>query len=176
MEYRQLIKEEINRIAEIDRSEVIDYIYYLRNGKLALVKEYWNLQRWNEEQIQKHSDSLLRIFNRGGYLLGAFDNSKVAGIIVLDNEFIGRHSDQLNLAGLWISKQYRRKGVGKTLVELVKNKAREMGAKKLYVSATPSQNTVIFYLNRGFKLAEEINEYLFELEPEDIHMELSLIR
>lgn len=61
-------------------------------------------------------------------------------------------------------------GVGKTLVELVKKKAKEMGAKKLYVSATPSKNTVHFYLNRGFDLAEEVNERLYELEPEDIHM------
>lgn len=92
----------------------------------------------------------------------------------MDNEFIGRNKDQLNLTGLWVSKQYRKMGIGKALVELVKNKAREMGARKLYVSATPSQNTVKFYMNRGFRLAKEINEKLFELEPEDIHMTFSL--
>ena len=65
-------------------------------------------------------------------------------------------------------------GVGKTLVGLVIQKAREIGVKKLYVSATPSQNTVEFYLKRGFKLAQEVNQKLLELEPEDIHMELEL--
>jgi N-acetylglutamate synthase-like GNAT family acetyltransferase len=56
----------------------------------------------------------------------------------------------------------------------MKNKARDLGAKKLYVSATPSLNTITFYQNRGFKLTKDVNQELFEKEPEDIHMELTL--
>jgi hypothetical protein len=48
------------------------------------------------------------------------------------------------------------------------------GARKLYVSATPSVSAVGFYRNRGFELAEEVNKELFELEPEDIHMIMKL--
>jgi hypothetical protein len=40
----------------------------------------------------------------------------------------------------------------------------------MVVSATPSENTVRFYLARGFlPMAEPLAE-LFELEPDDVHM------
>lgn len=174
MKYRILDKEEIKKVTEIDRTEIIEYIYYFREGKLDLMKEHCEIGEWSVEEKQTHLSSLQKLFERGGFIFGAFENSNTIGIIALDNEFIGIDKDQLNLAGLWVSNQYRKIGVGKTLVELVKTKAIELGAKKLYLSATPSLNTVTFYMNRGFELAKEINEELCELEPEDIHMELNL--
>ncbi len=174
MEYRILDKEEIKRVTEIDRTEVIEYIYHFREGKLELMKEHWEIGEWSVEEKQTHLSSLQKIFDRGGFIFGAFDNSNIIGIIALNNEFIGMNKDQLNLAGLWVSNQYRKMGVGRTLLDLVKTKAMELGVKKLYVSATPSLNTVTFYMNRGFELAREINQRLYELEPEDIHLELKL--
>jgi N-acetylglutamate synthase-like GNAT family acetyltransferase len=53
-------------------------------------------------------------------------------------------------------------------------RARELGAQRLYVSATESENTVDFYLRRGCRLAEEVDPALFALEPNDIHLELDL--
>ena len=47
-------------------------------------------------------------------------------------------------------------------------------AKKLYISATPSKHTVDFYMSLGCKSASEINPELFELEPEDIHLDLRI--
>ena len=40
----------------------------------------------------------------------------------------------------------------------------------IVVSATPSRNTVRFYLGRGFQLMADPVAELFELEPEDVHM------
>lgn len=53
-----------------------------------------------------------------------------------------------------------------------KERAKELGAKKLYISATPSKNTVDFYMHLGCKLASEINTDLYQLEPYDIHLEM----
>jgi hypothetical protein len=53
-------------------------------------------------------------------------------------------------------------------------KARELGTKKLYVSAAPSENIVNFYLRQGCVLAEKADPELFELEPEDIHLEYTI--
>jgi hypothetical protein len=48
--------------------------------------------------------------------------------------------------------------------------ARDLGDTELVVSATPSANTVRFYLRRGFEpMAEPLPE-LYEREPEDVHM------
>ena len=59
-------------------------------------------------------------------------------------------------------------------LRLAVEKARSLGAKKLYISATPSENTVNYYMRLGCILAAEINPELFALEPEDIHLEYNL--
>ena len=142
--------------------------------KLELNEEGWNIPEWTAEEKQKYHRSLLDLSREEGIVFGAFDVTKTAGIIALRREFIGRNKDQLTLAALWVSFPYRKHGVGTRLVEMVKNKARAMGAKKLYVSASPSKNTVDFYANAGFQLAKEVDRELFEREPEDMHMELDL--
>ena len=60
------------------------------------------------------------------------------------------------------------------LFEKAVERARQLGAKQLYISATPSENTVNFYRNLGCKVTSEIDPELFELEPEDIHLEYTL--
>jgi GNAT superfamily N-acetyltransferase len=171
MEYRQMHKDELHRVAELDRREVIEYIYYFRDGKLELEKEHWDVPEWSTEQKQEYHQRLQDIHQRGGTVIGAFKGSKIAGIIALDHEFFGSSKNRLNLAALWVSQPFRDRGVGRHLVELVKKKAKALGAKNLYVSATPSKKTVEFYLSCGFHPTKEIDPKLFKLEPEDIHME-----
>lgn len=171
MEYRQMRKDELYRVGELDRREVIDYIYYFRNGKLELEKEHWDIPEWSDEQKQEYHQRLQDIYQRGGTIIGAFKDTKIAGIVALDHEFLGSDLGHLNLAALWVSQPFRDRGVGRHLVELVKKKAKALDAKNLYVSATPSKKTVEFYMSCGFQLAKVIDPKLFELEPEDIHME-----
>jgi hypothetical protein len=44
----------------------------------------------------------------------------------------------------------------------------------MVVSATPSVNTVDFYRRRGYEPTAEPLPELFELEPEDVHLEKRL--
>lgn len=99
------------------------------------------------------------------------DDGKLVGVAILDNKFIGKDKDQLQLQFLHVSKDYRKQGLGKKLFHLAADKAREMGAKQMYVSATPSENTVNFYLRLGAVVTKEPDPELFALEPEDIHFE-----
>ena len=98
----------------------------------------------------------------------------LAGVAVLESRFIGSRGDQLQLKFLHVGRPYRRTGLGRTLFERAAQRAREMGAKKLYISATPSENTIGFYTRLGCTLASEIDAELFVLEPEDIHLEYVL--
>ena len=52
-----------------------------------------------------------------------------------------------------------------------RNAARSRGAVGLYISATPSENTVHFYQRRGALLLRTPDAELFVREPEDIHLE-----
>ena len=54
------------------------------------------------------------------------------------------------------------------------DKAKFLGGEKLYISATPSENTVNFYMNNGAILAKESDKELYEMEPDDIHLEIQL--
>ena len=101
---------------------------------------------------------------------GAFDDAKLVGVVVLDCKRIGKRKDQLQLKFLHVSSAYRNRGLGKRLFDLARAVARERGARQLYISATPSENTVNFYLRLGCQVADEPDPELLALEPEDIHL------
>ena len=109
-------------------------------------------------------------FDRGGTFFGVFDATALIGMSVLESARVGRAGDQIQLAHLYVSRAYRGRVVGTKLFEAVLPFAREAGARALYVSATPTENTVDFYLNRGCILAPEPDPRLLAAEPEDIHL------
>jgi predicted N-acetyltransferase YhbS len=168
---RELARDEINSVWEIDRSEIIENVYYLRDGKLVLEAEHYDLKGWPPGEADLYTPILRDCFDRGGAFYGAFENSKMVGVVALESKLIGKARDQLQLKFLHVSSGYRKKGLGRTLFDKVVGQAREMGASRLYVSATPSENTVNFYLHLGCEITEEIDQELFELEPDDIHLE-----
>jgi predicted N-acetyltransferase YhbS len=174
MKIRPLTRSEIPYIWQIDRSEVIDNNYYLSDGKLVLESEHYDMHGWPAGEPENYTPILLNCFGRGGIFLGAFSGELLIGAVVLDNRYIGSEKDTLQMKFLHVSNNFRKQGLGKKLFFLAAEKAVELGGKKLYISATPSENTVNFYLRIGCVLATEIDEELFALEPEDIHLEFNL--
>jgi len=74
------------------------------------------------------------------------------------------------LAFLHVSQDFRAAGVGSRLSADLDLVARRAGDIEIVVSATPSENTVRFYLGRGYRpMARPLPE-LLELEPDDVHM------
>ena len=168
---RLLAQDEVTRIWEIDRSEVIERIYYYENGSLVLKDEHYDMKGWPPGEGEKYTPILLECLEQGGWLQAAFDGSKLVGVAILEGRFIGRDGDTLQLKFLHVSSNYRKQGLGRELFEAARAKARERGARRIYISATPSENTVNFYLGLGCSLASEPDPELFALEPEDIHLE-----
>jgi GNAT superfamily N-acetyltransferase len=146
----------------------------VRNGSLILEKEHWGVPDWSPTEKQHRIAVLQETFDRGATFYGAFDGSALVGMSVLDHYPMQSGVGRLDLAGLWVSNPYRGKGIGKALVRLVEEAARGRAAKRLYVSATPSERTVRFYTSMGFRLAEPVDPHSYETEPEDIHLELVL--
>jgi GNAT superfamily N-acetyltransferase len=172
--YREMHKDELHRVGELDRREKIEYNYYLLDDRLALKKVNFDVPEWSEDKKSQIHQLLLVIYQRSGTIIGAFNGTTVAGIAALDHDFFGKNMEHLNLGGLWVSQPFRNQGVGRHLVNLIKTKAKKLGAKYLYCSATPSKKTVEFYMSCDFQLAKIIDPHLFELEPEDIHLECKL--
>jgi predicted N-acetyltransferase YhbS len=173
---RFLERDEIPRIWQIDRREVIHNVYHLRNGELLLVPEYFDMQGWPPGEAEHYTPILLDCFDRGGAFWGAFDEGKLIGTAILESKFIGSQRDTLQLKFLHVSQGQRKQGLGSKLFHLAVDHARFLGAKKLYVSATPSENTVNYYMRLGCVLATELDLELIALEPEDIHLEYVILK
>jgi len=171
--YRLLVATELGRVDEIDRSQVIEQVYRVRDGALVAEDEPWDgsgWPGWSEDTRQR----LRACLENGGAAWGAFDGERLVGIAVLDGRRIGAERDTLDLYFLHVTKGYRDSGIGRELVGLVIARARELGVRRVYVSATPSVSTVAFYQRRGFGLASEVDPELLRLEPEDVQMDLVL--
>ena len=174
MEIRTLRRNEIEKVRGITRNEVVEQVYYFVDGRLVLRDEFYDMKGWNASELDRCIAYLYDIYDRNGILLGAFVKDRLVGVSVLDSEFIGKDKDQLQLYFHHVDSNYRHRGAGGRLFRNAVIKAKELGAKRLYVSATPSKNTIDFYLHMGCRLASEVNPRLFEVEPKDIHLEFLL--
>jgi len=81
-----------------------------------------------------------------------FEGAASVGAVVLDSRRIGKRGDQLQLEFLHVSNAYRKRGLGAQLFNLAKSVAREKGARRMYISATPSENTINFICGWGARL------------------------
>jgi GNAT superfamily N-acetyltransferase len=171
---RLLARDEIALIWTIDRSEEIDGFYVLEAGELVLVVEEFLASSWHPDFIASSTPDFERVWDTGGQFWGAFDGATLAGIAVLLVEPIGEPPDMVQLEFLHVSRPYRNRGLGRRLFLHAAEQARRLGARRLYISATPSRHTVSFYTGIGCYLSPQPVPALLEREPEDIHLEYRL--
>jgi GNAT superfamily N-acetyltransferase len=174
LEYRILSRAEIGLLVHLDRTEIIDRVYHLRQDTLVLENEHWDVPDWSPSEKQERISHLQEHFDRGAVFFGAFDGEILAGLSVLDLNPLSSGIDRLELLALWVSQNYRHKGIGRNLVSRLVQVARQHGAKSLYVPATPSEHTIRFYRALGFELANPVDAVRLADEPDDIHLELAL--
>jgi predicted N-acetyltransferase YhbS len=167
---RLLTRDEVELMWTIDRSEVHHHTYELHGRDLVRVPNYFEVPGWRSDAAATETPGLLDRFDRGGNFVGVFDAERLVGLSVVDSARVGRGRDQVQLAYLYVSRAYRGRGVGMRLFEAAVSSAREAGARALYVSSAPTENTVDFYLNRGCVLAPEPDPALLAAEPDDIHL------
>jgi ribosomal protein S18 acetylase RimI-like enzyme len=173
---RHMAASELDRLGEIDRSEHVAREYSYRDGRLeARVADIavpgWSPTGDHEHSVPSRIAAWRPLLDEGGTLVGAFDADAIAGVAIYRPHLTPRVA---NLAVLHVSRSHRRMGVASLLTDEVARLARADGARRLYVSATPSDSAVGFYRSYGFEPIDEPNEALFALEPEDIHMILEL--
>lgn len=171
-----LERSELTRVREIDRTEKIEGRYLQRGVALELQSGDWSSPSWDLEGTGPHSVAALHAMldstlERGASAIGAFAHGGVVGIGLVLPHVRPRIAQ---LVALYVSNTERGHGVGTRLCNELELVAREAGDVEIVVSATPSANTVRFYLNKGFAPTAEPLPELFELEPEDIHMRKSL--
>lgn len=175
IEIRKLDRSELGRVGEIDRTERIDVIYRQNGKALEEVPGRWDASAWRqgrgEHSVAEQRRTLMQLADAGGIALGAFAGSRLVGIGVVVPHL---RPGVAQLAYIQVSAGFRGTGIGTSLSSQLEEIALKAGDNEMVVSATPSVNTVRFYLNRGFEpMARPLPE-LFELEPEDIHLQKRL--
>lgn len=172
IEIRQLFSDEIRLIGDIDRSEHVNALYTVEDEQLVHRPVDIDAPSWNRVGTGEHSVGALiahfrPIVENGASLLGAFDREELLGLAIIDGSF---EAAMAWLALLHVSRPHRRRGVASALWTAAEQVAREAGAESMYVSATPSDSAVGFYLSRGCSLADPAHPDLLAEEPEDIHL------
>lgn len=163
---REMAVHELGRLVEIDVSEHGTVVYTFAGGQLSTTHETWYRPPWTAQSWREESwITVLGV--KGIRILGAFDSERLAGMAVLRPQLT---ENMAQLAALFVSRDNRRRGIARMLLDQVCRLAREQGHDRLYVSATPSESAVGFYLSQGFQPTEQVHPELYALEPEDIHM------
>jgi len=176
IEFKRLARVELSSVAEIDRTERIDLIYEQRGTELRERRGNWNSLAWDphghgENSVEAQRHALERYVDAGGIAFGAFSKGRLVGIGVVVPHV---RPEIAQLAFLHVSEAFRATGIGRRLSDELDLIARDAGDTEIVVSATPSENTVRFYMSRGYELMAQALPELYELEPEDVHMRKAL--
>jgi GNAT superfamily N-acetyltransferase len=176
VEFERLAREELSRVAEIDRSERIDAIYEQRGTELEERRGSWTAAAWDphghgENSVAAHQQALEHYVDAGGIALGAFAERRLVALGVVVPHL---RPEIAQLAFLHVTAGLRATGIGRRLSDRLEAIARDAGDTEIVVSATPTENTVRFYLSLGYELSAQQVPELYELEPEDVHMRKAL--
>ena len=171
IEIRRLSPDEIRLIGEIDRSEHVNALHTVAGGHLVHRPVDIDAPSWNRDGTGEHSVGALiehwrPVVLDGADLLGAYDQNEFLGLVIVDGAF---EPGMAWLAFLHVSRPHRRRGVASALWLAAERIAADAGAELMYVSATPSDSAVGFYLSRVCRLASPPHPDLLAEEPEDIH-------
>lgn len=81
--------------------------------------------------------------------LGAYDGDTCIGVLLLEKAFF----KYLYISDLSIRRAYRRRGVGKRLIEAAMQIARERNNRGIYLTAQDNNlSACLFYANNGFRI------------------------
>jgi N-acetylglutamate synthase-like GNAT family acetyltransferase len=158
--------DDFNRYQKVNqciRKENDQWIY-----KNISFTEQWDNKKRQEIIIEYFYDTI----KNGGDVLGIFNKlNQLIGFSNLSAKLFGNKKQYIQLKQLHISYEYRNQGLGKKLFLLCIEKAKDLGAKKIYISTSSAKETQIFYEKMGCMDAIEINSELAEEEPCDRQME-----
>lgn len=172
MEYRPLLLEEAEKIREIDAGCHIHNTWWFHSetGTYELKEINWT-DHGLPNGLEWHIEHFRHSVADGGDAFGCFDDGKLVAYGTTGSEVFGRMAKYILLDQLFVSKDYRNKHIGRTLLRMCAERARNRGAEKLYLCAGSSEDTVAFYRKMGCVPAMEVQRELFEEAPNDIQLE-----
>ncbi|MAM92716.1 MAG: hypothetical protein CMI15_14775 [Opitutaceae bacterium] len=166
IEIRLLDSEALEKIYQIDRSGEIHRRYQFSNGDLSYTKEDLSIPH-NPAFWDQYFDEWKTAIDKGAAFYGAMDEEGLSGFTILKHDL---QPGVAQIMALYVDSAHRMSGIARSLFLEAQDAARANGASTLYVSATPTDAAVGFYLHQGFQPTTDPVPALLEKEPENIHM------
>ena len=174
---KELTKNDLNPdlLKHFNRYQEVKRCVRMENGKWVL-KDIPFIEEW-DDALKKEiiAVDFNNCINTGGVVWAVYnEKNEVIAFACLLSDFFGSENQYFQLMQIHTSYEHRGRGIGKELFKLSADKAREMGAKKLYISTHSAEESQLFYEKIGCVDAQEINGKLAALEPYDRQMEFIL--
>ena len=167
---RRLSENDLRLAQGIDVSEDGQLLYRYSNGELTPEPQAWQRAAWDAAQWEDKITKWAQVL-KWDVVIGAFDGATLVGMASLRYRLT---ETVAQLVSLHVSRPSRRRGVATLLVHELLRLARQSGARELYVSATETESAIGFYTRHGFAPTAHVDPRLYELEPDDIHLTLTL--
>ena len=143
---------------------------WIKQDNVWMLKQIEGSRSWPFEKRAWISEYLKEQIQNGGFAIGAFQDDKIIAFVCVSGKIM---DDYANLTMLFVDDDFKRLGIGRKLFEIAKKEALRSGAKKLFISAISSEETILFYFAVGCKDAEKVI-FDFVDTDKDRYLEISL--
>ncbi len=175
IEYREIKLDECNekllknfiRYQKIEKS-----LKPVEGGYEEINKNY--VIDWDETDRKNFLQFFKERLMYGNVFVGAFSRGELKGLMLLENKMYGEKSRYINLCKLYVSNDFRGRGIGKKLFNIALEESKKLDGEKMFISAGSSVDTMKFYERQGcVKALEVVKEYEYECIP-DCPIEITL--
>lgn len=160
-------------LKQFNRYQETKRVWYRENDQYNIKPDYF-VEQWDDAKKNQVISELQNCLKSGGIVTGAIVDGQLIGFANIERELFGVNHDYRELSYIHVSNDFRNLGIGKKLFQLCCISAKEIGTRKLYIAAHPSEETQYFYRSVGCVYAVEINQRILAKEPLDIQLEFIL--
>ncbi len=157
----------VDSLKDFERYQEVKNVYRLQDGQLTLVYHPFT-EDWDAARRREKAKEML---NGHFVTYCALAENRVVGEIMLIPQL---NKGRLIIDSFHVSRDCRRRGIGRALLEAARKEALKCGAHALYASCCSAEETIRFYSAMGFRLSSDLIPSCVENEPYDLQMECSL--
>ena len=169
IEYNELPHAAIDRMGEVDRTEVIDAYYrcVLREDRRSMRLTHVDIDpprtiAWSHADVRERIEKWTPELKGGGTMYGAQSDSKLRGFAIVSAK---RPDGSAEMVALFVDAAYSGRGVGARLYSMAEERAKDVGARTMYIGANPMVPCVDFYLGRGAQIVRMTDVRLVSALP-----------
>lgn len=137
---------------------------YVKKGDTYVLEEQPGVMDWSIDKKREVAQDLMDS-KYISYL--AIEEARIIGFMSLVKELV---SERMILDLIQVDTEFRGQGIGRKLWEKAVEEARLNGARELYISACPSEETICFYKSMGAEVTSNPIIAIANDEPDDIQM------